>query len=164
MKEDIMNNRNYKDLAGFGKKLLSSTGLYEGLPIISKYACQIIQAERCSIFVYDKKTYELWTTLADGIERIVIDASKGIVGRAIETKELIIENNVDKSPYFLGDIDKNSGFTTKNIIVSPIFNEDHKIIGALELLNKENGFDEGDAHFMRFFSNFISTFIDIAPR
>jgi len=63
--------------------------------------------------VYDKDTNELWTTLSDGTERIVIDASKGIVGRAIETKQCIIENNVSKSQYFLGDIDKKVVFNQK---------------------------------------------------
>jgi GAF domain-containing protein len=159
-----MHSVSYANLADFGKKLLNSTGLEEGLPLIASYACQTTKSERCSIFVYDKQSGELWTTLADGIERIVIEEGKGIVGRAIETKQLIIENDVSKSHYFLDDIDKKSGFTTKNIIVAPIFNEDNKVIGALELLNKETDFDEEDKKFMRFFTRFISTFIDLAPR
>jgi len=154
----------YADLASFGKKLLNTTGLEEGLPLISTYTSRIINAQRCSIFVYDKQTNELWTTLADGIERIVIDADKGIVGRSLEMEELIVENDVSRSSYFLGDIDKKSGFVTKNLIVTPIFNEDKKVIGALELLNKEGGFTKQDEKFMRFFANFISSFIDLAPR
>jgi len=160
----MVDETTYEDLAVFGKKLLDSTGLEEGLPLIATYSCQLIKAERCSIFVYDKVTSELWTTLADGTERIVIDASKGIVGRAIETKQCIIENDVSKSQYFLGDIDKKSGFVTKNLIVAPIFDERKKVIGALELLNKTEGFDSEDEKFMKFFSNFISSFIDLAPR
>jgi len=154
----------YENLADFGKKLLNSTGLEEGLPLIATYSCQLIKAQRCSIFVYDKETTELWTTLADGTERIVIDASKGIVGRAIETKQCIIENDVSRSQYFLADVDKKSGFVTNNLIVSPIFDERKKVIGALELLNKIEGFDGEDEKFMKFFSNFISSFIDLAPR
>ena len=147
-----MSRETYANLADFGKKLLNSTGLEEGLPLIATYACQLIDAQRCSIFVYDKETGELWTTLADGIERIVIDAGKGIVGRAIETKECIIENDVTQNKYFLGDVDEKSGFVTKNLIVSPIFDERKKVIGALELLNKEGGFDGEDEKFMKFFS------------
>jgi len=159
-----MSQMTYTNLAEFGKKLLNSTGLEEGLPLIARYSCDVIHAERCSIFVYDKKTNELWTTLADGIERIVIDVDKGIVGRSIQSKELILENDLENNKYFLKDIDKNSGFKTNNLIVTPIFNEEHKVIGALELLNKEGGFNEKDATFMKFFANFISTFIDLAPR
>ena len=163
-KDRTMNYITYANLAEFGKKLLTSTGLEEGLPLIATYSCHIIKADRCSIFVYDKETGELWTTLADGVERIVIEADKGIVGRSIQMKQLIIENDVSKSQYFLEDVDKKSGFQTKNLIVTPIFNENHKVIGALELLNKETNFNESDEKFMRFFANFISTFIDLAPR
>jgi GAF domain-containing protein len=159
-----MGQTTYANLADFGKKLLNSTGLEEGLPLIATYSCDIIKAERCSIFVYDTQTNELWTTLADGIDRIVIDIDKGIVGRSIRTQQLIIENEVSTSRYFLGDIDENSGFRTKNLIVTPIFNQDKKVIGALELLNKEGGFGIEDERFMRFFANFISTFIDLSIR
>jgi len=159
-----MNDGTYANLADFGKRLLTSTGLEEGIPLIATYSCEIIKAERCSIFVYDKETGELWTTLADGIERIVIDVDKGIVGRAIETKKLIVANDVSQNKYFLSDVDKSSGFKTKNLIVTPIFNEDHKVIGALELLNKEDAFNKEDEKFMQFFANFISTFIELAPR
>ena len=159
-----MNKTSYADLAAFGKKLLDSTALEKGLPLIAEYSSSILNAERCSIFVYDKKTGELWTTLSEGIERIIIDEKKGIVGRAIQTRSLIIENDVENNPYFLEEIDKESGFQTKNIIVTPIFNEDRRIVGALELLNKTNGFNNDDAEFMIFFANFISSFIDLAPR
>jgi len=159
-----MNHETYANLAAFGKKLLNATGLEEGLPLIATYACEIIKAERCSIFVYDKTTGELWTTLADGIERIVINADKGIVGHCLKSKQLIVANNVEENPYFLEDIDKKSGFKTNNLIVTPIFNEDKKIIGALELLNKKGDFSSEDEKFMKFFANFISSFIDLAPR
>lgn len=159
-----MTDDTYANLAAFGKKLLHTTGLEEGLPLIANYACNIIAAERCSIFVYDKATGELWTTLADGIERIVIDADKGVVGQALKIRELVVENDVEKSLYFLDTVDKSSGFKTKNLIVAPIFDEKKKIIGALELLNKPEDFTAADAKFMVFFANFISSFIDLARR
>jgi len=159
-----MTDDTYANLAAFGKKLLNATGLEEGLPLIANYACNIIDAERCSIFVYDKATGELWTTLADGIDRIVIDEYKGIVGYALRKKECVVENNVEENPYFLSDVDKSSGFKTKNLIVAPIFDEKKKIIGALELLNKPEDFTAADAKFMVFFANFISSFIDLARR
>ena len=154
----------YANLADFGKELLNSNGYKDGLSLIATYATSIISAERCSIFVYDKQTGELWTTLADGIERIVIDMDKGVVGRSLQTNQLIIENNVESSQYFLAEIDENSGFKTKNIIVCPIVNKDKKAVGALELLNKESDFNDEDAKFMQFFSNFISTYIDLVER
>ena len=157
-----MENKSYSNISSFGKELLQARTLYDGLPIIGKYAKGIIDAERYSIFIYDNEKKELWTTLADGIDRIIIDFKKGIVGRALELEETVIENDIVNSVYFLGDVDQKSGFTTKNIIATPIFNSKHKVIGILELLNKEGGFNDEDKKFMKFFTNYISGFIELA--
>jgi len=158
-----MGNKSYSAIASFGEELLKARTLGDGLPIIGEYAKGIIDAQRYSIFIYDNEKKELWTTLADGIDRIIIDSKKGIVGRALEIEETVIENDIVNSSYFLGDIDQESGFETKNIIATPIFSSKNEVIGILELLNKECGFNDEDKKFMKFFTNFISGFIELAP-
>jgi len=152
----------YSKLSEFGRELLNKKSLPEGLPHISKYVKDVIGADRCSIFINDDESKELWTTLADGIETITIPSDKGIVGHTLVEKKPIIENNVYESPYFLSDIDAETGYTTKNIVTAPIFNSQRKIIGILELLNKEGGFDNDDVKFMIFFAHYISGFIELA--
>ena len=71
----------YSKLADFGRELLYRKSLVEGLPHISKYAKDIIGADRCSIFIYDEKKHELWTTLADGVEKIIVNSDSGLVGK-----------------------------------------------------------------------------------
>jgi len=159
-----MEENSYKKLSKFGQELLTSTELEEGLPLIAKYANDIIGSARCSIFIYDNKKNILWTTLADGIEKIIIDYCDGIVGQSLKTKEIIIENSVDNNPSFLSIIDEDSGFKTKNIICSPIIGSHNEAIGVLELLNKEDGFTKEDEKFMKLFTGFISSFIELAPR
>ena len=158
-----MSQLDYKDLAKFGQVLLKSTVLEEGLPLISRYSKGYIGADRCSIFVYDRKRDKLWTTIADGMNKITISPNKGIVGRVIHTGESIIENDVSRNPYFLGDIDKQNKFKTINIVAVPILNVEQEVIGVLELLNKDGGFTNEDEKFMKFFTNFVSTFIALAP-
>lgn len=155
----------YHDLADFGKRLLSTPTLAQGLPLISTYAKRIIGAERCSIFIYDRDKHELWTTVADKINgKIVIDSKRGIVGRVLEIAETMIVNEPKKNPYFLGDIDPKSSFRTKHIIATPVFGSSKQVIGVLQLLNKEpHGFDHEDEKFMKFFCNFISGFIEMTP-
>ncbi|MDD4883578.1 MAG: GAF domain-containing protein, partial [Sulfuricurvum sp.] len=70
----------YSALAEFGRTLLKRPTLQEGLPIISEYAKQVSGAERCSIFIYNPKIQMLWTTLADGAEKIMVHQDDGIVG------------------------------------------------------------------------------------
>ena len=152
---------NYAKLTQFGQELLTKKSLVEGLPFISKYAKDVIGAERCSIFVYDVDDNTLWTTLADGIDKIVIPAEKGIVGHTFISGEPTIVFDTSLDPLFNSDIDEKSGYITKNLITAPIFNSERKTIGVLQLLNKEAGFDEKDVKFMTFFAHYVSGFIEL---
>lgn len=151
----------YKKLAEFGRKLLNNTSYSSGLPQISKYAKDVIGAQRCSIFINDLHTKELWTTLADGIEKIIIPSDVGLVGKTIKERKPIVENAPYKNPDFLSKIDKETGYITHNLITAPIFNSKREIIGVLQLLNKDGGFDNEDAKFMIFFAHYVSGFLEL---
>ena len=152
---------NYLKLADFGRELLFKKSLMEGLPLISKYAKDVIGADRCSIFINDLETKELWTTLSDGIDKIVIPQDKGIVGKVIKEKKAELVNDVYTHPDFMQDVDEKSGYKTQNIVASPIFDSNRDVVGVLELLNKDGGFDESDVKFMKFFSHYISGFLEL---
>ncbi|WP_415396945.1 GAF domain-containing protein [Sulfurimonas sp. CS5] len=151
----------YKKLADFGRDLLNDTSYEKGLPRIAKYAKEVIGAHRCSIFINDLQKGELWTPLSDGIEKIIIPSDKGLVGHTIRVKEPLIENNPYSNPHFLSDIDKESGYVTKNIVTAPVFNSQREIIGVIQLLNKEEGFDKEDLKFMIFFAHYVSGYLEL---
>ena len=154
-------NSPYTKLADFGRKLLDKKSLVEGLPLISTYAKDVIGAKRCSIFIYDEKACQLWTTIADGIEKITIPCDKGIVGYTLSEKKPLVVNEPYKHPKFLAEIDAESGYKTHNLITAPIFNSRREIIGILELLNKEEEFDNEDMKFMIFFAHYVSGFLEL---
>lgn len=156
-----MKGQQYTKLADFGKKLLNQRSLVDGLPLISQYAKEVMVADRCSIFIYDAALQELWTTLSDGIEKIVVDSKKGIVGQTLQEKKPLIVNDPYINKHFLPEVDKESGYITKNIITAPIFNSKRQVIGVLELLNKEDGFDGEDMKFVIFFAHYISGFLEL---
>ena len=151
----------YLKLADFGRELLSKRSLEEGIPLISKYAKSVIGAQRCSIFIYNAEEERLWTTFADEIQRIKVASNEGVVGQTLKEKKPIIENAPYSNPHFLPDIDKASGYITQNIITAPVFNANREIIGVLELLNKEGGYDDADMKFVIFFAHYISGFLDL---
>jgi len=151
----------YSKLGDFGRELLNKTSLEEGLPFISVYVKDVVGAKRCSIFINDLETNELWTTLADGVEKIVVPSDKGIVGQTIQTRAAVIANDVYANPNFLPDIDEETGYKTQNIITTPIFNSQKEVLGVLELLNKDGGFDKDDVKFMKFFAHYVSGFLEL---
>jgi GAF domain-containing protein len=151
----------YAKLSEFGRELLNKKSLPEGLPHISKYVKNVIGADRCSIFINDIEKKELWTTIADGVEKIIVPSDKGIVGHTLVAKKPVIANDVYSDPHFLSEVDAQTGYKTKNIVTAPIFNSQRKIIGVLELLNKDGGFDNEDVKFMIFFAHYISGFLEL---
>ncbi|WP_345993046.1 GAF domain-containing protein [Sulfurimonas sp. HSL-1716] len=156
------NSSRYAKLTEFGKKLLGKPSLNDGLVLISKTAKDLLNADRCSIYIYDSEKNELWTTFADGISRIRISADEGLAGYTIKERKPIISNDPYKDSRFLKEIDHKTGYITKNIATSPVFSSDRKIIGVLQLLNKEGGFNKEDTRFMIFFSHYISTYLELA--
>jgi len=151
----------YAKLADFGKTLLDKTSIIDGLPHISKYVKEVVGAERCSIFINDLEYGELWTTISDGVNKIVLPSDTGIVGHTIATKEPIIANDPYNHPNFFSHIDEETGFVTENLASVPIFNSKRELIGVLELLNKYGGFCEEDIKFMVFFAHYISGFLEL---
>ena len=151
----------HEKLVEFGTKILYKRSLPEGLPFISSYAKAITGADRCSMFIYDSVNKELWTTLADGVEKLIIPADKGIIGETLKHKKGIIENDVNSNPYFLSEVDMHTGYDTKNIITAPVFNVKKEVVGILQLLNKNSDFNEGDLKYMDFFANSLSDFVEL---
>ncbi len=152
----------YAKLADFGQELLQKNSLREGLEHISAYAKELMNADRCSVYIYEEDQDKLWTTHSDGIKKIIIPAGKGIVGYTLRVRKPIIVNDVYNDPNFLQDVDKKTGYITKNMITTPIFNSNREIIGVLQLINKiDADFNAEDKRFMIFFAHYISGFIEL---
>jgi len=153
----------YQRIAQFGKKLAQFETIDTTLPSIAEEAKSIVNAQRCSIFIVDHDTNMLWTKLSDGIGRIAIALDAGIVGLCVSTEQPIIVNNPYEDTRFLSKIDEKSGFVTRNILTTPIFNSKQDVVGVIQLLNKYNGdFDESDEGIMGFFANYVSGTLELA--
>ena len=152
----------YRHVAEFGRKLLERPALDDGFDLISTYIKEVVPVDRCSIFIYNRKLNLLWTTLADGAKKIIVSGDEGIVGYCVQNAEPIIVNDAYSDDRFNANIDKISVYKTKNLAVVPILSSSGRVLGALELLNKNDDFDEDDLKFMKFFSGYISGYIELA--
>ena len=157
----MTNEQKRSALSKFGTEILYKKSLLEGLPLISEYAKMIVGAERCSMFMYDVEDNELWTTLADGVERLIIPSDKGLVGETLRVKKALLENDVDSNPAHLQEVDMETGYETLSIITAPIFNANKDVVGVLELLNKDGGFSDEDFKYMKFFAHTLSDFVEL---
>lgn len=152
-----------KQIAQFGQELMALDSMDNVLELISNEAKKLLNTERCSIFIVDKEDKILWTTLSDGIGRIVVSLDSGIVGDTYQKQEAQIVNSPYDDKRFLPHIDQKSGYITKNIITVPIFDSKRDVIGVIELLNKSRfDFDEKDLTTLTFFANYVSGSLELA--
>lgn len=107
-------------------------------------ARDLIGADRCSLWLIDAKSGELWTKVAHGVPELRIPPGTGLVGACIASGETILVNDTTQDPRFLQRVDNMSGYHTHSVLVLPMRNASGAIIGALQALNKPGGFTEDD--------------------
>lgn len=111
------------------------------LVTIAEQTKKVLNADRCSVFLYDKEKNELWSKVALGLdaEEIRFSADKGFAGHVVKTGETISIQDAYKDSRFNKEIDKHTGYRTYNLLCMPIRNIKFEIIGAFQVLNKKDG-------------------------
>ena len=129
-------------------KVFNSTlDLVELLGKILDVVKNLTKAERGTLFLVDEKTDEIWSMIAQGMEKqeIRLPRGRGIAGHVALTGDIVNIPDAYADNRFDPEIDKRTGFRTRNILTIPIRNKASKIIATLQLLNKSTGsFTEDD--------------------
>jgi len=132
---------------------------------ISQKACEVMEADRCSIFLHDPNTGELWSTVALGIagEVIRISSGAGLVGHCFLTGETINLEDAYRDKRFNKEVDSKTGYYTRSVLCMPLYNNAGSRLGVIQLLNKKEGiFTKEDETFLQTFGNNASVFIEMA--
>jgi len=170
--EDKMRGRAYRrkihklqSLLDLGQLIGLDLQLNEMLLKISQKACEVMEADRCSIFLYDPNTDELWSTVALGItgEVIRISSSAGLAGHCFQTGETINLEDAYGDKRFNKEVDLKTGYYTRSALCMPLYNRTGSRSGVIQLLNKKEGvFTKEDETFLQTFGNNASVFIEMA--
>lgn len=133
------------------KALGSTLDLTELLGRVLDVAKMQADCERGSLFMVDEKSQEIWSLIAHGLEKqeIRLPLGKGIAGHVAQTGEIVNIPDAYADSRFNPEVDKRTGYRTRNILCLPIQNKAGKIIAALQLLNKKVGsFTDEDSEFL----------------
>jgi sigma-B regulation protein RsbU (phosphoserine phosphatase) len=123
-------------------------------------ARDLVGADRCSIWLVDHKSGELWTKVAHGMPEIRIPAGRGLAGACVAQNEPIVVNDTSNDPRFLGRVDQKSGYVTKSMLVLPLRGSEGGVIGALQVLNKEGGFSDSDVELLGLAASYSANAIE----
>lgn len=122
------------------RDLASAAELPPLLAKVEASARQVLNCERATVFLYDKASHELVSRLATGVQEIRFSADLGIAGEVFRTGRLDTVRDAYADPRFNPEIDRKTGFRTRNLITVPLRGFDNSIVGVLQLLNKADGF------------------------
>ncbi|GJQ69872.1 hypothetical protein Trydic_g22418 [Trypoxylus dichotomus] len=142
--EEAKTKKECQALLGVARKLFTHLGdLTDLLREIMAEARNLVDAERCSLFLLDEANENLVATVFDGstssdVKEVKFPKCAGIAGHVATSGEVVNIKNAYDHPFFYKGIDERTGFKTRNILCFPIRDE-RGIIGVAQLCNKKEG-------------------------
>ncbi len=152
-------------LVNFGGAVSKETNLTRLLELIAEQVKTILACDRCSVFILDRQTNELWSKVALGMQHteIRVPLGKGIVGHVAAAGVTLNIKDAYQDQRFTLDIDRLTGYHTSSILAMPLKNVSGHIIGVFEAMNK-NGkpFNTDDEGILQLISSLAASGIENA--
>jgi len=137
--------RRLQKVLEISRSMAATEDLDELLQLIIARSMELLDAERATIFLYDADSDELISRVAAGTDEIRISAGTGLAGAAARSGKIVNVPDAYADKRFNPDVDRQTGFTTRNILSVPMQDYHGNLVGVLEVLNKRRGeFDQGD--------------------
>lgn len=114
------------------------------LPLIEKIistATNMLDCDRGTLFLNDKKRGELWSMVASGLStrEIRFPNNMGIAGHVFTSGEITNIPDAYADTRFNPEVDRKTGYYTSTILCMPVINKNEEPIGVIQLLNKADG-------------------------
>jgi serine/threonine-protein kinase len=121
--------------------LMAATDLGDLLRQLSETTTRMVNAERATIYLLDKERAELWSKVAigDNVGEIRVPLGTGIAGYVGLTGEIINLADPYADPRFNKEIDRRTGYVTRNMLTLPMKSAAGTIFGVFQVLNKRGG-------------------------
>lgn len=132
-------NARFQKLLEIQRRIGGLRDLDRLLPLVMSEVSLLLEADRCSVFLFDPDRCCLRARFAAGLEEeLVLPLRLGIVGTVLLTRRASNIANAYDHPHFNPQIDSLSGFKTGSALVVPLL-DGGEAVGAVQLLNKRTG-------------------------
>lgn len=121
------------------RQMAATTDLTRLLNVIVDATCECLECERATIFLYDARRDELYSRAATGGASIRFPAKRGIAGAAASERSIVNVPDAYADERFNREIDRQTGFRTRNLLTFPVESFDGALVGVLQALNREGG-------------------------
>lgn len=121
------------------RKLAENFELDELVADIFETARVALQADSGSVWLFNEDSGQLEMYLPIMAPRVAVEVGKGLVGECFSTEEIINVPDCYVDPRFNPDVDKSTGYVTRTLISVPLKGLRGRMVGVLQLLNREGG-------------------------
>lgn len=138
--------------------LTEDLGTQSTILTITMHATELVQSDRCTVFMVDGD--QLWSVATDTGTEIRIPKTAGIAGECFTTASTINIPDAYADSRFNQEIDKKTGYLTQSLLCVPIRNQE-KILGVIQMINKVEfdgdigSFADDDQEVMETFAKFV---------
>ncbi len=155
----LRERRKVASLLEVSTALSSELHIQQLISVIMQSARNILNADRCTLFLLDHDSGELVTRVAEGTQEIRIPATAGIAGHVASTGEVLNLEDAYSHPHFNPTVDRSTGYRTRSLLCVPIRNPTGVVTGVTQMINKKDAsgavvsFDHEDEDIMMAFSS-----------
>lgn len=128
-------------LLKIGRSISAETNFDRLVQIIQEETKAALDANECTLFMYDKSANELWSNMIVGAEthEVRFSAKAGLAGYVARTGEGVNIKDAYNDERFNPEIDKQRPEKTKTILCIPFKNINQEIVGVFQVINKKDG-------------------------
>jgi len=146
------------------RRMSAMTDLASLQALITREAKELLQADRVSIFLFDRDNCELWSAISEEGNMMRFDARLGIAGAVAMTGQTINVDNAYEHPLFYKEVDAKTGYRTQTLLAVPLHNLGGVVIGVGEAMNKLSGsFTDEDAEILGTLAAHLAGLIENSP-
>jgi len=149
----------YKKAFHVGRVIASQVDRDRLFEVVIYQTNEVMESIRSTVFLHDPKADQLWSLVGVGVKKreIRIPSDYGVAGWVFQHRAPVSVNDAYTDPRFYSEVDKKSGFRTRNIMCVPLVNWAGRCIGALQSLNKRSGdFTDDDMELLTFISHYVT--------
>ena len=151
-----------------GRNLSSTLELTPLLNLILNSAVEVLNCEAGSLLLVDEETGDLTFVVATGpvgpdLVGKRLPPGTGLVGKAVDSRQPIIVNDVRRTKDWFAKTDKDTGFRTNDLLVVPMISKD-QVTGVIEAINRRDGlpFTTDDQELLKAFTSQAAVALDNA--
>ncbi len=136
------------------------------LEVLTLKVGQLLQAERTTIFLVDEDKGQLWSKISQGESgqpiEIRVPITVGVAGQVARSGEYLNIPDAYSHPLFNREIDRQTGYQTRNILCMPIFDTKQRVVAVVQMLNKggEQPFEPDDEALFREFADAMGIILE----